>query len=91
MTREEAIKELSYIADEMPSMECRDWKEAICMAIQALQEPKTGHWIKDGPSHIDPYSDVEVQWYVCSKCHIKTRNKSNFCPNCGAKMEGEEE
>jgi hypothetical protein len=38
MTREEAIKELSYIADEMPSMECKDWKEAICMAIKALEQ-----------------------------------------------------
>ena len=40
MTNAEAIKELSYIADEMPSMECADWKEAISMAIKALeQEP----------------------------------------------------
>lgn len=40
MTREEAIKELSYIADEMPSMECADWKKAISVAIKALeQEP----------------------------------------------------
>ena len=40
MTREEAIKELSYIADEMPSMECVDWIKAISMAIKALeQEP----------------------------------------------------
>lgn len=40
MTNAEAIKELSYIADEMPSMECADWKEAISMAIEALeQEP----------------------------------------------------
>ena len=38
MTREEAIKELSYIADEMPSMECADWKEAISMAIKALEQ-----------------------------------------------------
>ena len=39
MTKE-AIKELSYIADEMPSMECADWKEAISVAIKALkQEP----------------------------------------------------
>jgi hypothetical protein len=43
MNNEEAIAELSYIADEMPSMECADWKEAICIAIKALeQEPK---WI----------------------------------------------
>lgn len=38
MTREEAIRELSYIADEMPSMECGDWKEAICIAIEALEQ-----------------------------------------------------
>ena len=40
MTNAEAIKELSYIADEMSSMECADWKEAISVAIKALeQEP----------------------------------------------------
>ena len=40
MTREEAMKELSYIIDEMPSMECADWIEAISMGIKALeQEP----------------------------------------------------
>lgn len=33
-----AIKELSYIADEMPSMECGDWKEAIHMVIKALEQ-----------------------------------------------------
>lgn len=43
MTREEAIKELSYIADEMPSMECADWKEAISMAIKALE--KEPRWV----------------------------------------------
>lgn len=43
MTREEAIKELSYIADEMPSMECADWKEAISMAIKALEQE--ARWI----------------------------------------------
>lgn len=41
MTREEAAKELSYIADEMPSMECADWKEAISIAIKALEKEPT--------------------------------------------------
>lgn len=41
MTIEEAIKVLSYIMDEMPSMECADWKEAISMAIKALQQELT--------------------------------------------------
>ena len=37
MTREQAMKELSYIADEMPSMECADWIEAISIAIKSLE------------------------------------------------------
>lgn len=26
---------------------------------------------------------------VCSRCGLKTGGKSNYCPNCGAKMDGE--
>ena len=123
MTREEAIKELSYIADEMPSMECADWKEAIDMAIKSLeQEPcedcvsradvktfldkynfvsydytdedfvkalppvypkaKVGKWIE---SHIPESVLVE-----CSECGFSCGAPSfNYCPMCGAKMEGE--
>jgi hypothetical protein len=28
--------------------------------------------------------------YACSVCKKKFPNKSNYCPDCGAKMEGEE-
>ena len=38
MKEEEAVKELSYIADDMPSMECADWKEAIGMAIDIIHK-----------------------------------------------------
>ena len=129
MTREEAIKELSYIADEMPSMECADWKEAISVAIKALeqescddaisrqavldaimanciweneynltssrikkavedlppvkqQEPKTGHWIRitDNAGHLV---------WECDKCGWQQRYNTNFCPDCGIRMESE--
>ena len=42
MTNKEAMKELSYIADEMPSMECANWIEAISMGIKALEQTR---WI----------------------------------------------
>ena len=49
------------------------------------QEPKTGHWIK---GNMD-------EGIYCSECKTKALTddfwfiKSNYCPNCGARMEGE--
>lgn len=48
---------------------------------------KTGHWTV--------YAELTEEWegtkkYACNKCGEKVGVfKSNFCPNCGAKMEGE--
>lgn len=38
---------------------------------------KYGEWIKGSPN---PY---------CSKCFIECRDETPFCPNCGAKMDGD--
>ena len=53
------------------------------------QEPKTGHWVSVNPM---------VDTLMCSECGeniISEEFKSNYCPNCGAKMieplESEEE
>lgn len=90
MTREEAIKELSYIADEMPSMECADWKEAISMAIKALKkEPRKGHWIKEeSPFGWDEHS------YQCSErgrsIHLDTEMEDYPYCHCGGEDAGGE-
>ena len=47
-------------------------------AIIALEQ-KEGTWIDDGISDL----------YVCSLCHSVHTFNYNFCPNCGARMEGE--
>lgn len=74
-----------------------DWKyENLEIEINNLpsvtpQEPKTGHWIECMPG------GAEEWCYKCSECDFwkykKTINLSKFkyCPNCGAKMRGEEE
>ena len=57
---------------------------AFKMAIEALeQEPKTGHWIKTKEQ-----DDAEplILW-KCSECLTVQRLKTNYCPNCGLKME----
>ena len=41
---------------------------------------KTGHWIET--DNYDPC------WYMCSECHGRTDDKSDYCPNCGSKMFG---
>ena len=56
----------------------------------ALEKQKTGHWIEQDGYDGDTY-------YDCSECGesfcliegTPTDNLYNYCPNCGAKMEGE--
>lgn len=85
MNREEAIKILKdTLYDEKTPT---DYLEAVKMGREALENQKTGHWVV--------YSELTGEWegtkkYACDKCGEKVGVfKSNFCPNCGAKMEGE--
>lgn len=46
-----------------------------------------GHWIfKHNP--IDDPKRYFVR-IVCSNCNLHTGQKSNYCPQCGAKMDGD--
>lgn len=36
----------------------------------------------------DPLRISQYQWY-CSNCHSEELYEYNYCPNCGAKMDGE--
>ena len=53
--------------------------------IKAFQsvtpQPKTGRWIG--------HSDESGKWYECDQCHTDWGGPVNYCPNCGAKMEGD--
>lgn len=80
MTREEAI----YLLNNLRAFAEEDDDPAIDMAIEALQEERTGEW-------------EEVQgckgYLCCSECgrFVNVAHKCNFCPNCGAKMGGDTE
>lgn len=85
MTREEAREFLLSIANQLgcigvEDLTDRDGKRMI-EAIKALEEPpeRTGKWV-DG-----------YRWQRCSLCSQTGRLSWKYCPNCGAKMGGEED
>lgn len=64
--------------------------EAFDVVIKVLeQQPKTGHWIAD----VEKWGDVvtTVNGYRCDRCNTFNTDKDNYCPNCGAKMEVEDD
>lgn len=68
----------------------RDAKDILTEVIGQLppaQERKKGKWI--------PHEDEDGEHYgdKCSECgewYVMPYGKTNFCPNCGAEMRGEE-
>ena len=68
-------------------------------------EPKTGHWIEEAKTYyeelkkrslgVDEYMPYFTDDIACSECLAKYSVLDNetqffkYCPNCGAKMEGE--
>lgn len=69
-------------------------KEALDMGIKYLKEsiqleeikPKTGHWI----NIVNNHGTVIALRCSCCKKSPKHAIKSDFCPNCGTKMEMED-
>lgn len=91
MTREEAI--------EMLTCELRIWeadckskhptKDALYMAIEALKNRPTGHWIEhEWAEERDGFLTSD---YECSNCHDWLPINPDYCPSCGAYMRGEKE
>ena len=53
------------------------WQEIKALPSVRPQE-QTGRWIEtDGDDSC---------WYMCSECNRRTDDKSDYCPNCGARM-----
>lgn len=95
MTREEAIEKIKRwkleiddekdYADYLEGWFYKDDEIAFDMAIEALKEQKTGEWILS-------FNGYENTW-ICSECgeeyvlYDGTIAEQHYCPNCGAKME----
>lgn len=91
MTNSEALKKMqsvkAYMTSGNPIWSVTEIGEAFDMAIEALEaEPKKGKWKR---KIVD--SGFNADW-ICSECghRLKTEYATNYCPNCGAKMERDE-
>lgn len=50
-----------------------------------------GRWTKNHHVSYDDMREENVHWYTytCSKCGGEAMNDYPYCPNCGARMDGE--
>jgi hypothetical protein len=64
------------------------WFGGVLQAINAVQdirpEPERprGKWIKKSASYYG---------WMCTECETWEKERTHFCPNCGARMEAEDE
>lgn len=86
MTKDKAIYLLRNTAWLAPSLE--PVEEAVEMAVEALKERPRGKWRKITPEE-DEYKSF-MGWLECTNCRSEVAIFSNYCPNCGADMRGDE-
>lgn len=75
----DALKE--YILRSVPNWS--EVRETVldCIANSpTIEERKKGKWLR---------KLSQTPWPICSECGIYGANESNYCPNCGAYMKGE--
>lgn len=79
MTNKEAIAYLERADTTVYAESKTRTAEALEMAIETLQERKTGKWIRR-----------HSKTWECSECERRSKWQCDYCPRCGAKMEVDE-
>lgn len=73
---------LDNISDEDIEKFKMIWQRATSKGLLVQNERPQGEWKATGQTMGLYYV------YACNKCGIYNKGKTNFCPNCGAKMKG---
>lgn len=77
---------MSYYGFRAPDMTITEFIEDECPAAD-VEEVKHGHWIKYAKYSFGTMYDCSI----CSTRIIDDGHSWHYCPNCGAKMDGERE
>lgn len=93
INRDDLIEWLHTEEDEMLEMDARrEAYEASYIRKHVREMPKEdvkpvahAHWIKNN------YDNIDGTIYECSNCNTELFSAWNYCPNCGAKMDEQEE
>ena len=77
--------------DAVPLEDYRSMEQTVHKLTQALAEAepiKHGHWVYDDEAYPggNPYGH-----YNCDQCGESVPHKTNYCPNCGAIMDEQQE
>ena len=74
-----------HISDCFPAERASEIANTLPAADVA--KVKHGHWIEH--QWAEESEGLLISNFECSQCHDWKREKSDYCPNCGAKMDGE--
>lgn len=67
---------------------CTSINAPICDAFHKLVKSVHGEWIEH--KWAEECDGLLISNYECTNCHSWERNNTDFCPNCGAIMKGEQ-
>ena len=88
--REYAVDAVLDVYYDTPDIDLSGEKfEAAIRKIQAadVAPVRHEHWIEHKHFHHAHYIDST---YECSECKVEEPLTSDYCPNCGAKMDGDD-
>lgn len=88
------LEHLMYVNNDLPLITTEEWdiakgfdkavEEVKNYPTDDVQPVKHGKWVFNKPP-----DDWIMSLYTCDQCSHVEDGKPNYCPNCGARMDGE--
>ncbi len=78
-----------YVHTEMSVEEALDFAtDEGCPPVVEAEPVRHGRWIPMYELTREGILPDEPMGYMCDQCKAKRKKRLNYCPNCGARMDG---